>query len=220
MKRLILITATSLLFAGCNLDWRDPVSRKVEKGNAQMAKGDVGEALNSYRDAQIDAPDDGRIHYNIGNALFGERKFEDAVESWSRASTRGDDTLASKSSYNAGNAWFKQRKLDKAAEAYQRSLELNPGDMDAKFNLELVQRLLMEAANRSDSTKKQQKQTRASQWARDRAQQAEGLAKQGRFGPAFLMMKRTLDADATARGEFADFTKRLAALAKIFGGGR
>ena len=206
--------------SGCGLDWRDPVARKVELGNRKMTEGAPGEALNAYRDAQIDAPDDPRIHFNIGDALYHQRKYEDAEKAFAEASSRGQDKLRAPAAYNAGNALFKQNKLDKAAESFQRALELDPGDRDAKFNLELVQRLLNEAVQRAENQKSQGSPPRASQWARERAREAESLARQGYYVRAHRTMKRTIEAEAAAAAEFGDFTNRLGELAEAFGGAR
>ncbi len=218
-----LLAMLPVVFAGCGeVDWRDPVSRKVAIGNERMKEGAAGEALNAYRDAQIDAPDDERIHYNIGNALYRERKYEDAQTSWQRAAARGDTKLQARAAFNTGNAHFRNDRLDLAAESYQRALELDPADMDAKFNLELVQRLLSEAAQRAeqeqDQQQEQQERPQASQWARGRAREAEQLARQGYYDQAHQVMQRTLTAEPAAQAEFGDFAKRLEGLAGVFGG--
>jgi len=41
--------------------------------------------------------------------------------------------------YNLGNAYFKKNELGKAILNYERALRLNPGDQDARFNLEICQ---------------------------------------------------------------------------------
>ena len=208
---------------GCNtsgLDWRDSVSRKVERGNVELEAGRTAEALNAYRDAQIDAPEDQRIHYNIGNTLYRERKYDEATQAYGQAQTTRDSTLRARAAYNQGNVWFRQNRLDMAAENYQRALELDPTDMDAKFNLELVQRMLAQAAERSEQEDQDQQnqRPRVSDWARQRAREAEALARQGFYAQADQVMQRTMQSEPAAQGEYGDFANRLHELAQILGG--
>jgi Ca-activated chloride channel family protein len=213
-----LIALTAFGCEGTRLDWRDPVSRKVDRSNRQFAEGRLDEALVSYRDAQIDAVEAGEVHFNVGDVLYSQRKYEDAEEAFTVAQAKGGRGLQARAVYNAGNAQFRQDRLDKAAESYQRALELDPGDMDAKFNLELVQRLLNQAAQRAAGKQGQNSQRpKVSEWARLRARQAESLASQGRYAEAQRIMERTLEAEPAAAAEFRDFTDRLSDLARIFG---
>ena len=222
MKRLLPVVALMALSTfgceGTRLDWRDPVSRKVDRGNRQFSEGRLSEALISYRDAQIDAADAAEVHFNIGDVLCRQRKFGDAEEAFTTAQAKGDRRLQALAAYNAGNAQFGQNRLDRAAESYQRALELNPDDMDAKFNLELVQRLLNQAAQQAAQGQKEDPQRpKVSQWARSRAQEAEALAMQGKYVEADRIMQRTLEAEPAAATEFRDFADRLSDLAGIFG---
>lgn len=218
---VIVVGMASLGLVACqnpSLDWRDPVSRKVAQGNRHFAEGRVSDALTSYRDAQIDAPAAAEVHFNIGHALYRQRKYEEAEEAFMAAEAKGTKELRARAAYNAGNSHFRQQKLDKAAESYQRALELNPGDMDAKFNLELVQRLLNQAAQRAaDAQKGDPQRPKVSEWARRRAHEAEALAQQGRYVEADQIMQRTIHAEPAAGELFGDFAERLSDLASILG---
>ena len=225
--RILLLATAALALQACNtsgFDWRDPVSRKVERGNEHMAEGRTAEALNAYRDAQIDAPEDPRIHYNIGNALYRERKYDEAMQSYSNSQIVPDEQLRSRAAYNQGNVWFRQNRLDRAAESYQRALELDPTDRDAKFNLELVQKMLAEAAERAqqqeDQNQQNQQRPELSDWARQRAREAEALARSGYYAQAEQVIQRTMQAEPAAQNEYADYAQRLHSLAEILGGGQ
>jgi len=215
-----LVVIASIGIVGCegsSLDWRDSVSRKVEQGNRHFAEGRLDEALASYRDAQIDAPTAPEVHLNIGEVLYRQRKYQDAEEAFAAAEATGDSRLRALAAYNAGNSQFRQQKLDKAAESFQRALEMDPNDMDAKFNLELVQRLLNQAAQRASGDQKGDPQrATVSEWAQRRARQAETLAQQGKYLEADQLMQRTIEAEPAAAARFGDFAGRLSDLANVF----
>jgi Ca-activated chloride channel family protein len=171
-----------------------------------------------YRDAEIDAPKDTRIQFNMGNVFYRQGKFEEAEAAFVAATLSGDDISKADAHYNIGNSHFKLNRYDKAVESYQRALELNPGDRDAKFNLELVQKLLNRAAENAQSGPSQQR--KPSSWARDRMREAESLAQQGKYGAAHQIIARTFQTEPTAAGEFGDFAGRVSDLRAVFGDGR
>jgi len=211
--RWIAALVACLALAGC---WRDPVAGKVSRGNQHYAAGRFAEALAAYRDAQIDAPDDPRISFDIGNALYRQGTYPEAEQAYARALAAGDTVVRAMAAYNTGNSRFRQGNLSGAAESYEQALVLDPGDREAKFNLELVQKLLERAAQQSGQGGNP---PRASDWARRRAEEAEGLARQDRYAEADEIMRRTLAAEPAARAEFGTFAERLHDLVTIFGGG-
>jgi len=192
----------------------DPVGLRVREGVEHYAAGRHEEALAAFREAQIDAPNDRRIAMNIGNTLYALGKYDEAEEAFTEALGSSRSETRSHASYNLGNTRFRRSQLAQAAENYERTLEIDPDDMDAKYNLELVQLLLNQAASESDQ--QQQEQRVVSDWAKQRAREAEALARQRRYADAFRLMRRTADTEQAAGEEYADFIERLSDLALIF----
>jgi len=56
-----------------------------------------------------------------------------------------------------GNSMVEQQKLQEAVESYKQSLRQNPGDMDAKYNLEYARRLLKQQQQQQQDQDQQQK---------------------------------------------------------------
>jgi Ca-activated chloride channel family protein len=195
----------------------DPVGLQVREGLEHYESGRYDEALAAFRDAQIDAPNDRQIAMNIGSALFAIGQYDEAEEAFTEALGTSQSALRSQASYNLGNTRFQQQQLAQAAESYERALEIDPDDMDAKYNLEIVQLLLNQAA--SESGEQRQEQRRVSEWAKQRAREAEGLARQRRYADAFRLMRRTVETEQSAAEEYSDFIERLSDLALIFEGG-
>ena len=85
-------------------------------------------------------------NYNAGNALFRQNDFERAISEDQRAVHSSDANIQDRSYYSMGNAYVKSNQLREAANAYKSALRANPSDVDAKYNLEIIQRRLDQGA--------------------------------------------------------------------------
>jgi Ca-activated chloride channel family protein len=128
-----------------------PVREKTAEGNRQYGEAKYDQALTSYVEARSHAEDDAedraRLHFNIGDALYKQKKHEEARKEFEKSLLGNDPDLQEKSHYNIGNTWFEQamqtkdfEMLKQAAASYRKTLELDPEDQDAKYNLEVVRR--------------------------------------------------------------------------------
>ncbi len=132
---------------------------KVLEGNRFYAEEKFDEANDNYRDAQVDNPESPVIHFNVGDALYQKRNYEEALKSYQSAVQKTNDPqLQAQSYYNLGNTLFRLDKLPESIAAYQQALKLNPNDEDAKFNLEYVRRKIKESAQKQPQDQQQQQQ--------------------------------------------------------------
>ncbi len=95
--------------------------------------GDVLTAMNDYKSAlQLDNTHV-LAHFNIGNILFHQRLFDQAVTRYSKAishcSTDDDSILV-----NRAIAYFMLRNMDAALEDFARAIEANPYSAHGYFN--------------------------------------------------------------------------------------
>jgi tetratricopeptide (TPR) repeat protein len=65
-----------------------------------------------------------------------------ALPDYAKAIDTARPDLRATAQYDRGNTLYRLGRLEDARDAYRESLRLSPSDRDAKFNLELVQRLL------------------------------------------------------------------------------
>jgi len=96
------------------------------------------QALERFVDQQTLHPDDPELTLNVGAAHYKLNDFESADTQFYRAAALGDGELRAQALYNLGNSAYRQGKLGDAVDFYVASLEANPDDLDAKFNLEFV----------------------------------------------------------------------------------
>jgi len=103
------------------------------------------EAVDAFRQATIEAPDDPRWRYNLGVSQAGIGENESALSNLSAAAAQSEGwELASHAWYNTGNVQYMSENYGEAARAYREALLRDPGDADAKRNLELSLQKLAE----------------------------------------------------------------------------
>ena len=142
-----VITATlsalvAAILVGCGTAAWQHVRAGTEAYNAERFE----EALAEYRQAAESLPEDGAINYNIANALHRLGRLEEAAAAAEQTRTLAEDaddaTTSGLALYTLGNTRFRQGDLEGARDAYISALRIDPGDNDAKANLELVLGLL------------------------------------------------------------------------------
>lgn len=152
-----------------------------DKGNKAYEKGDVKKALDYYHQAEVERPETPEIFYNQANALSKNGSLEEAIEKYDKALNSNSIPLQSRAHYNAGNAYFQKQEYVRAIEAYKAALELNPDDVDAKYNLELARVMLKEQLKRQPQDKnQQQQQDQQKQQQQEQQKQDEQKNQQGK----------------------------------------
>lgn len=149
-----------------------------KKGNEAYSKNDIEQALKLYQEAEIEKPQQPVLDYNIATALYGQAKYEDAVKRYSKSLQTDDPAFQADAYYNMGSSFFRNEKYAEAITAYQKCLELNPDDVDAKYNLELSRKKLKEQAQnqqqQNQDQQQQEKQEQQDEQKSDQQQQQQG----------------------------------------------
>ena len=154
----------------------------IRKGNRHYNKKEYVKALENYSRAWVKSPENSKIQFNAGAALYKLEEFEKAVQAFDNASTEESITssgpadsrpslelsgsrspsrkakgreLARNALYNKGNALFKAGEYKQAAQSYIRALLLDPKDSKAKHNLQMaLERLKIECECKKNDKKK------------------------------------------------------------------
>jgi tetratricopeptide (TPR) repeat protein len=93
----------------------------------------VGEAVAEYRKAIELDPQDPRPHFNLGNALYDQRKVAEAAAEYRLALDR--DPRYAPAHAGLGNALYSQGKRVEASASFRRATELDPTSAPAYSNL-------------------------------------------------------------------------------------
>ena len=113
--------------------------RELLLGDKAYRNGMFEKAENSYRQATQAQPD-AQSRYNLGNALYEQKKYTDAATEYEKAALQATDSdTRARALYNLGNAYYQQNQWDKAIDAYKKALRNSPGDADTRRNLALAQ---------------------------------------------------------------------------------
>ena len=113
----------------------------------------------NYRKALEKEPELVQGHFNLGNALHKQGKYEDAVTAV-RAGDRPGDGRRDEGvrHYNIGNSFLKEQKYQDAVQSYIEALKLNPDDEDAKYNLSYALEMLKQQQQQQQQQNKDKNQ--------------------------------------------------------------
>ncbi|HSK74889.1 MAG TPA: VWA domain-containing protein [Thermoanaerobaculia bacterium] len=120
--------------------WLYNPRERTERAIDAWEAGTPEEAVAPAETALRLAPGDPRVQYNAGtaNLAAGSGRERKATKLLEVAAREAGPELAPKAFYNLGNARLATKDASGAVEAYKQALRLNPGDADAKWNLELA----------------------------------------------------------------------------------
>ena len=157
-------------------DEEQPAPAQYSSPYAAWDAGAYDQALRGFADHQTERPDDPELSLNVGAAHYKLDDFEAADGEFYRAAAIGDDELRAQALYNLGNSAYRQDRLEDAVDFYMASLEANPDDLDAKFNLEFVRDEMRRRQQQNQDQGAQQQNERQQEEQEDQGaqQQAEG----------------------------------------------
>jgi Ca-activated chloride channel homolog len=127
------------------------------EGNRLFQDGKLDDALKSYTQAQVGHPDAPELHYDIGNVQYRKKDSEKALEEY-RTVAAGKTEVARRASFNLGNLHYQAKKWKEAVDAYSAALRIDPGDVEARQNLELALQKLKEEEQKKQQEKQKQNQ--------------------------------------------------------------
>ena len=148
--------------------------------------GSFEEASESYRAAADGAPDDARLHYNLGASLYRSSEFDSAAGSLTDALKTDDVQLQQDAFYNLGNSHFRmgegmlQTNPEKTIEHWEESLRdyenainLSETDEDAKYNYQYVKQRLEQLKQQQQEQQQDEKQDQDEQQSQDQQSQSQ-----------------------------------------------
>ncbi|MBU9889343.1 MAG: VWA domain-containing protein [Candidatus Omnitrophica bacterium] len=118
----------------------EPPQTTIKKGNEHYEEKRYQSAIEAYRKVQVRDPDAPEVRYDLGTALYKTDAHQEAAQHLEAATKTEDPELQARAYYNFGNAQYRLGNFEKAIDAYKKTLDLDPSDEDAKYNLEFLQK--------------------------------------------------------------------------------
>ena len=156
----------------------------LRRGNKEYKHENYTEAEVNYRRGLDKNNDSFEGHFNLGDALFRQEKYPEALEQYQKAESllKGDDKTRkaeldrrlAATYHNMGNALYAQQQYDKSVAAYQQSLRHNPKDNDTRYNLvKAMQQLQQQQQNQNQQQNQEQKNDSTQQQQQDQQQEQQ-----------------------------------------------
>ncbi len=174
---ILFLCVTSAAFAASK-------ERSVKRGNAFYKKGDYAASLKSYQNALKAQPDSPVINFNLGTALYKDKKYDEAVDHLQKSLLGEDSVLQKKAHFNLGNALYQQGMtfgdghIDQAIAALTESLRhfetvmnVDDKDPDAGYNHTIVQKELERLKKEKQQQNQQNKDQKQQNQKKDQQQQ-------------------------------------------------
>lgn len=155
-----------MLFACCSIcAFAQQEARNVRLGNRQYRDSSYVDAEVEYRKALERNPKSFEALYNLGNTLFKQEKYDEALEQYkAAAAVAGDDKgRLGAVNHNMGNSLCAKQQYAEAVEAYKASLKQNPKDNETRYNLAYAQEMCKQQQQQQNQQDQQQQQEKKDQ---------------------------------------------------------
>ena len=150
MTKLIEIKSIILILLFSTLMGQD-------KGQKLFEQEKYDEARKYYESILDKRDEDKAALFGVGSSAYYQNDIEGALNSFGNTLDSEDDQLKSKSYYNLARILQDKNELEKSLALYRKSLELDPTDIDAKVNYELLKRQISQ--NQKDENQKDENQS-------------------------------------------------------------
>lgn len=140
----------------------------IREGNDLFHKSDFEKSEVEYRKALNKKDKSFMAKFNLGDALYKQKKYDEALEIFESLSTEIKDKNQLADVYhNLGNTYLAKKKLKEAIESYKSSLRSNPTSKDTKYNLEWAR----QQKKKQDQKKKDNKKNKDKNKDKDKKDQ-------------------------------------------------
>lgn len=130
-----------IIFAGLALSAQPAFAYypwEMWQGSRALEAKDYAAAALRFQTALQEQPDSPQAHYNLGECLYRENKYQEAAAHFKKAMDGSTTQLKGKAAYNLGNTLFREKKLEEALDAYKTALRWDEIDDDARYNIQVI----------------------------------------------------------------------------------
>lgn len=129
----------------------------IRNGNDLFENNDFEKAEVEYRKALETKDDSYEAAFNLGDALYKQKKYEEALQQFANLAEKETDKQRLGELYhNIGNTFLAMNKLDESIEAYKKSLLNRPTSQETKYNLEFARQQQQQNQNQQNQNNQNQ----------------------------------------------------------------
>jgi len=153
------------------------ISIGADKGIDHYNNNEFEKARQYYESILIDRNDDPAANFGLGATAFQQQDYAAAMKGFETALGTDNDKLKSSAYYNMANILAQNKRLEESLAFFRKSLELNPSDLDAKINYELIKFQLQQQQNQ-DKNQNQDENDKDDEQSGDQKKQDQQKDKQ------------------------------------------
>jgi len=154
------------------------ISIGADKGIDHYNNNEFEKARQYYESILIDRNDDPAANFGLGSTAFQQQDYASAMKGFETALGTDNDKLKSSAYYNMANILAQNKRLEESLAFFRKSLELNPSDLDAKINYELIKFQLQQQQQNQDQNQNQDENDKDDEQSGDQKKQGQQKDKQ------------------------------------------
>lgn len=145
----------------------------IISGNDSYKSGDFAKAEVRYKQALSEDVNSLKANYNLGNALYRQKKFDEARTHYDKVIHQSKSSKADKQKayHNIGKSYLDENNPEKAVQNFKEALKLNPYDEETRYNYALARKLLEKQQQNQDKNSEDKNQDQNKQDSQDENQQ-------------------------------------------------
>lgn len=115
----------------------------IIEGNNYYNKGNFNGAEYAYKRAILEDPTSVKANYNLGNALFQQKRYKESLTHFKRSAEIAKSKPEKHAAYhNMGNVYLEEQDYQNAVDHFKNALKNNPYDETTRYNLAYAKKML------------------------------------------------------------------------------
>jgi hypothetical protein len=154
------------------------ISIGADKGIDYYNNNEFEKARQYYESVLMNRNDDPAANFGLGSTAFQQQDYAAAMKGFETALGTDNNELKSSAYYNMANILAQNQRLEESLAFFRKSLELNPSDLDAKINYELIKFQLQQQQQNQDQNQNQDENNKDDEQTGDQKKQDQQQDKQ------------------------------------------
>ena len=147
------------------------ISIGADKGIDHYNSNEFEKARQYYESVIMDRNNDPAANFGLGSTAFQQQDYIAAMKGFETALGTDNNELKSSAYYNMANILAQNQRLEESLAFFRKSLELDPSDLDAKINYELIKFQLQQQQQNQDQNQDQDENNKDDEQTGDQKKQ-------------------------------------------------